>query len=248
MTGQLIIGAMPIGNDLDVSSRLIPTIMSVPVVVCETRNNFLNFCLRNKIDYVGTVLELNSSVSESFNACLNSVKESLSLGDDVLIVSNAGYPNILDNAPWMVHEVSKSGFDVTVIPGPSISINAFAVSALKGNHDQFMFAGNIPSNKNERIDYLEELKDFKFPMVFVTIPFSEGSIDDLLSVFGDRDIAICIDITKDTEKVLRGRLSSIQDSLIKHRQFPYSHSLVNGAKQNIHSMYSEYTLVVSGKE
>lgn len=248
MSGSLIIGAMPIGNDLDVSYRLKPTIENISMVVSETRNNFLNFCLRNNINFKGVVLELNSKNPGSFTACFNSMKESLSSGNDVLIVSNAGYPNILDNAPWMIHEISNSGFDITVIPGPSIAINAFAISALKDNHDQFMFAGNIPSNKVRRIEYLKGLAEHTFPMVFVTIPFVEQSIDDLLHIFGDRDIAVCIDITKDTEKVLRGKLSSIKDSLIKHRQFPYSHSLVDGAKQNIHSMYSEYTLVVSGKK
>lgn len=248
MSGKLIIGAMPIGNDLDVSSRLMSTIKNIKMVVSETRNNFLSFCSRNSIEFNGVVLELNSNIPESFQVCLESIIKTLSSGEDVLIVSNAGYPNILDNAPWMIYEVSRSGFEITVIPGPSIPINAFAVSALKDNHDQFMFAGNIPSDKNKRIEYLKSLSNYTFPIIFVTIPFAEQSIDDLLNIFGDRDIAICIDLTKDTEKVLRGKLSSIKDNLIKHRQFPYSHSLVDGAKQNIHSMYSEYTLVVSGKK
>ena len=138
------------------------------------------------------------------------IEKFLLVGEDVLIVSNAGYPNVFDNSGWMINEIASRGFDVTVIPGPSIVINAFAISALSNNQDEFLFAGNIPPNKDKRISYLQKYKDYEFPIIFVTIPFIENSIDDILNIFGDREIAICIDISKNSEKVIRGRLSNLK--------------------------------------
>jgi 16S rRNA C1402 (ribose-2'-O) methylase RsmI len=135
------------------------------------------------------------------------------------------------------------GIDIDLIPGPNSVLQALFFSGFEGNRGEFYFAGRIPQDNT--LNFLNNIKSLDCPIIFICIPFLDKYIDDIATVFPDRDLAVCCDISKPTQKILRGKSKEMKEILEKHRKFPFHFDIINGWKTNILMFYSYYTLVIS---
>lgn len=131
-------------------------------------------------------------------------------GLTVLLVTDAGMPSVADPGYRLVASCIEAGHDVTVIPGPSAALAALAVSGLPVH--RFTFEGFLPRKAGERKSLLRELADEPRTMIFFESPRRVGeTITAMADAFGpDRRGALCRELTKTHEEVVRDSLSGLQ--------------------------------------
>lgn len=218
--GKLFIVATPIGNLGDITFRAIDTLKQVALVACEdtrvTRVLFQKYDIKTP---------LISYAEHNKVQKLPQITEQLK-SSDVALVSDAGMPGINDPAYELVRECIKSGVDVTIVPGPSVVLSALVASGLPT--DQFTYAGYIPRTAGDRRKFLETTLREQRTVVLLETPHRlSDSLQDLLELGGDRQIAVCRELTKLHEEIFRGTVSQA----IVHFQEPRG----------------EFTLVISGR-
>jgi len=101
---------------------------------------------------------------------------------------------------------------VLSIPGPNAAVAAIAASGLPS--DEFFYAGFLPSKKTARREKLEELRAVRATLIFYDAPHRiEGTLTDLLEVFGDREVCIARELTKIHEEFVFGKLSEVRSKV-----------------------------------
>ena len=127
-------------------------------------------------------------------------------GESCALVTDAGTPAISDPGEDLVRLCAEKGVTVTSVPGCSAVVNALALSALATG--RFCFEGFLSTNKNERNARLNEIKNDTRTTIFYEAPHKlKKTLGDILEVFGDRKIALCRELTKLNEEVIRTCLS-----------------------------------------
>jgi 16S rRNA (cytidine1402-2'-O)-methyltransferase len=145
---------------------------------------------------------------------------------DVALVSDAGMPGMSDPGYELIKAAIDNGVEVVPIPGPSAIITAVVVSGLP-NHE-FTYLGYLPRLKGQRVKFLERIVDEPRTMVIFEAPHRlRSALKDILTIMGDRRIAVCREMTKLYEEVYRGSVS--------------------GAIAYFEEMRGEFTLVIEGK-
>ena len=138
-------------------------------------------------------------------------------------------PAISDPGEDLVRECRKEGIEVVSVPGPSAVITALAVSGMPSG--RFCFEGFLSVNKASRAKHLEQLKNETRTMIFYEAPHKLlSTLKDMLAVFGDREIALCRELTKLHEQIENTALSAA----VKY----YSENAPKG----------EFVIVLSGRE
>ena len=127
----------------------------------------------------------------------------LEAGETAAVVSDAGMPCISDPGEDLVRLCAQAGVEVQVIPGPSAAVSALAVSGLPTS--RFTFEGFLSTNRKNRGEHLDSLKQERRTMIFYEAPHKlPTTLEDLKEAFGgDRRIALCRELTKLHEQVLR---------------------------------------------
>ena len=130
-------------------------------------------------------------------------------GRRVLLVTDAGMPSVSDPGYRLVAAAVEAGVRVTAVPGPSAVLTALAVSGLPV--DRFCFEGFLPRKSGERPRRLRELAAEPRTLVFFESPHrTEASLAALAEAFGaDRPAAVCRELTKTHEEVVRGPLGEL---------------------------------------
>jgi len=130
-------------------------------------------------------------------------------GATIAVVTDAGMPSVSDPGFRLVSEAIAAGVTVTAVPGPSAVLTALAVSGLPV--DRFCFEGFLPRKEGPRAQRLAELADEPRTMVFFEAPHRlADSAAAMAAAFGpDRSAAICRELTKTYEQVIRGPLSEL---------------------------------------
>ena len=198
--GILYLVATPIGNLEDISARALRILRESVLIAAEDTR------------HTGTLLkhfEIKSQLTSYFeHNKLNKVDfilEKLSEGD-VALVSDAGTPAINDPGYELVKAALASGFDVRPVPGPSSPIAALAVSGLPT--DSFLYLGYLPSKAGERRKALTQVSALTYTLIFLESPHRiVDSLEDILSVLGDRQICVAREMTKMYEEYWRGQVS-----------------------------------------
>ncbi len=127
---------------------------------------------------------------------------------DVVVVSDAGMPTVSDPGFLLVRECIANDIDVSVVPGPSAVLAALAVSGLAT--DRFCFEGFLPRKQGERKGVFEAIKSDPRTMIFFEAPHRIlDSLQDALSVLGDRPASVSRELTKKFEHTERGLLSEL---------------------------------------
>ena len=202
-SAKLYLVATPIGNLADITYRAVETLKTVEVCFAEdtrvTRVLFEHYNIHTRLE---CYQEHNKQTQ--YKAILKYLEEGIS----VALVSDAGMPIISDPGYYVAKEAIKAGFDVIPIPGASASLSALIVSGI--TPQPFTFYGFLDSKSSKRKKELEALKEHKQTLIFYEAPHRiKEMLEDILNVFGDREIALAREITKKFEEVIRGSISEV---------------------------------------
>lgn len=203
MAGVLYVVGTPIGNLGDISRRAIQTLASVDLVAAEdTRRT------GRLLQALGLHRRQVSLFDANERTRTPAVIEELKAGSDVALVSDAGMPLVSDPGYRLVRACVDEGIEVRIVPGPSAVIAALALSGLPT--DRFAFEGFASKRPGERMAHLMSLRDDPRTLVFFEAPHRVHTLlRDMLVAFGDRQVAVCRELTKLHEQVLRGTISDV---------------------------------------
>ena len=202
----LVLAATPIGDPRDASPRLREELAGADVVAAEDTRRLR--ALAAKLDV--TLPERVVSYHEHNEAARTAdLLESVTKGERVVLVTDAGMPSVSDPGYRFVRACIDVDEQVTCVPGPSAVLMALAVSGLPV--DRFTFEGFLPRKGGERRRLLEEVAQERRTMVFFEAPHRiAASLEAMAEVFGaDRPAAVCRELTKTWEEVRRGGLAEL---------------------------------------
>ena len=206
--GKLVLCGTPIGNLEDTSPRVLRALETADVVACEdtrrTRKLLTHFGIRAK--------ELVVYRDDNERRRAAELMERLVKGATVVLVSDAGMPGLSDPGYRLVRACVEQGVEVGVVPGPTASVSALAVSGLPPG--RFVFEGFLPRKTGDRRRRVAELAAEERTIVVFESPHRiEDSLADLLEGLGDRPAALVRELTKLHEEVRRGSLSELLEGV-----------------------------------
>lgn len=197
----------PIGNLSEMSPRALEVLNSVDVIACEdTRTSgtlLRHFDIRKKLIACHNFNEENSA---------KGIVALLEDGQNVALISDAGYPLINDPGQKLVKLTTDAGFNVVPVSGPSAFLNALVASGLVAQ--PFIFVGFLPQSTGEREKKLQEYKNYPMTMVFYEAPHRiDKMLNSCLKIFGDRQCVLARELTKLHEEFIRGNISEVIEIL-----------------------------------
>jgi len=193
----------PIGNLEDITYRAIKVLNEVDVVFSEDTRVTLNL-----LNHYNIKKKLISAHKFNEEKIVSTMLEFLSNGKDIALVSDRGTPLISDPGNICVKKVISSGYNVVSLPGSTALIPALTVSGL--DTDRFLFYGFLNSKSSKRQKELENLKKEKFTLIFYEAPHRLlETLEDILNIFGNRQVSISREISKKYEEIYRGTLKDV---------------------------------------
>jgi 16S rRNA (cytidine1402-2'-O)-methyltransferase len=208
--------ATPIGNLGDITLRALETLAGVDLIACEDTR-----ITRRLTERYGIRAELTPYHEHNAATARPKLLAHLAQGGSVALVSDAGTPLISDPGYKLVREASAAGHAVNALPGSSSVLTALSVAALPT--DRFFFEGFLPSKETARRARLAELAHIDATLVlFESGNRVQDALRDLADAMGAREAAICRELTKLHEQVLRatlGELSAQADTLETRGEF-----------------------------
>ncbi|MFA6738976.1 MAG: 16S rRNA (cytidine(1402)-2'-O)-methyltransferase, partial [Bacilli bacterium] len=202
--GILYVVATPIGNLSEMTPRAIDTLRQVSLIACEDTRETMK--LTSHFDIATPLMSCHEHNERSV---VLKLVERLDQGDDVAIVSDAGYPGISDPGAHVIHTCIRHGIQVVVISGACALINALVGSGLDTDH--FYFHGFLPVKQGDRRKALAELSSRPETIIFYEAPHRiEDTLLDLQTEFGNRNACVCRELTKKFETYHRGTLEQLQ--------------------------------------
>ena len=204
----LYVVSTPIGCARDITLRAIDVLRSADVLAAEDTRVLRRLMGIHEIPLRGRKpIAYNDHSSNSRRA---KILDHLRVGKSVALVSDAGTPLLGDPGYRLVQAAIKDSVPVTAVPGPSASLAALVGSGLPT--DRFMFIGFLPRKAAERRRQLEDLRSIAATLVFFEAPGRlRASLKSLSeSLGGDRQAAICRELTKKFEEVVRGSLNELE--------------------------------------
>ena len=203
---MLILACLPIGDVRDASAHLIAAITNAEYVAAEDSRKFARLCQ-------GLEIRHNAKVISFFEGNENEKIEELSLilksGKDILVVTDAGVPAISDPGYRLIRAALTENIQVKVLPGPSAVTTALLLSGLPT--DRFCFEGFPPRTSGARLKWFTDLSEQERTIIFFEAPHRIiASLTDAGSALGlDRNAAVCREMSKNYEEVVRGPISEL---------------------------------------
>jgi 16S rRNA (cytidine1402-2'-O)-methyltransferase len=202
VSGHLVVCPTPIGNLEDVTLRVLSALREADLVACEdTRRT------RTLLDRYGVKAKLVSYHEHNEDKRSAELVKRMGEGATVALVSDAGMPLVSDPGYVLVRACVAAGLEVEVLPGPSAALAALVASALPS--DRWRFAGFLP---RKRGDLKRALSEPGGTLVAFEAP---GRVPATLKVLAeldpDRDVAVCRELTKVHEEVVRGSATELAE-------------------------------------
>ena len=206
--GRLLLGATPLGQPSDASARLVSALATADVVAAEDTRRVRTLANALGVRIAGKVVSL---FDQNEAARVPALIVDMKGGATVLVVSDAGMPLVSDPGYRLVTACIAEGMPVTCLPGPSAVTTALAVSGLPS--DRFCFEGFAPRKRSARRAWLATLAAERRTCVFFESPRRLAAcLTDAASELGDtRRAAVCRELTKVHEEVVRGSLGELVD-------------------------------------
>jgi 16S rRNA (cytidine1402-2'-O)-methyltransferase len=204
--GRLVLAATPIGDVEDASPRLRRLLAEADVIAAEDTRRLRALVARLEVRPSGRLVSYHEhNEADRTEELLDIVRG----GGTFLIVTDAGMPTVSDPGFRIVAAAVAAGIPVTAAPGPSAVLTALAVSGLPT--DRFCFEGFPSRRAGERARQLEALTHEPRTMVFFEAPhrLAETLAAMALAWGADRPAAVCRELTKTYEEVLRGQLAEL---------------------------------------
>ncbi|HYK69304.1 MAG TPA: 16S rRNA (cytidine(1402)-2'-O)-methyltransferase [Streptosporangiaceae bacterium] len=208
--GVLTVAAAPIGDPADASARLGPALAGAGLIAAEDTRRLRRLAAALGVRLAGRVVSYYDDVEARR---VPGLLAELAAGQDVLLVTDAGLPGVSDPGYRLIAAAAQAGIRVTVLPGPSAVTTALVVSGLPG--DRFAFEGFPSRRSGERERRFAELAAERRTLIFFESPRRVGqTLAELAAAFGtDRRAAVCRELTKTHEEVLRGTLGELASRL-----------------------------------
>jgi 16S rRNA (cytidine1402-2'-O)-methyltransferase len=199
----LAVCATPIGNLEDVTLRVLRELGEVDLVLCEdTRRT------RILLERHGITASLKSYHEHNEAERTAEVLPRLQAGERIALASDAGLPGVSDPGARLIAASLEAGVQVTVLPGPSAVETALVASGLVS--DRYQFLGYLPRGERARVALWEELARWPYPAVAFESPRRlPASLASLSAAMPDRPVAVCRELTKRFEEVIRGTAAEV---------------------------------------
>ena len=192
-----------IGNLNEMTPRAIDVLNSVDVIACEdTRNS------GQLLKHFGISKRLIAYQNFNETSSTKGIINLLSQGNNIALISDAGYPLINDPGQRVVSEVTALGYNVVPISGCSAFLNALVASGLIAQ--PFIFIGFLPPSTHDCVKKLRIYQSYPMTLIMYEAPHRiEKMLQSCLDVLGDRHICIARELTKVHEEFIRGTISEI---------------------------------------
>lgn len=202
MAGKLYVVGTPIGNLGDLSPRAAETLENVDFIAAEDTR--VTVKLLNHLGIKTPMVSYHEHNKASRNEV---IAERIMSGETCAVVTDAGMPAISDPGEDLVRYCREQGLEVESVPGPSALITALAISGMPSG--RFCFEGFLSVTKQSRFEHLEAVKQETRTMIFYEAPHKlPATLKDMLTYFGDREIALVKELTKLHESCERTTLSA----------------------------------------
>ena len=203
---MLILACLPIGDVRDASAHLIESIQNATYVAAEDSRKFARLCQELNIKHHAKVITFfEGNESEKIDELTTLLKSQ----KDVLVVTDAGAPGVSDPGYRLIRAAVESDVKIKVLPGPSAVVTALLLSGLPT--DRFCFEGFPPRTQGARSKWFNDLAQEERTIIFFEAPHRiVESLKDAGDAFGlDRIGAVCREMSKHYEEVVRGELSQL---------------------------------------
>jgi 16S rRNA (cytidine1402-2'-O)-methyltransferase len=199
----LAVCATPIGNLEDVTLRVLAELAAADVVLCEDTRHTRLLLQRHGIE-----ARLLSYHEHNEARRTHEILPRLAAGERIALVSDAGLPGVSDPGGRLVRAALEEGLAVTVLPGPSAVETALVASGLVA--DQYRFLGFLPRGERALASLWEELRAWPWPAVAFEAPQRlPSTLVSLATVEPERTVAVCRELTKRFEEVVRGTAAEL---------------------------------------
>ena len=208
--GTLYVVGTPIGNLEDLTRRAARVLGEVGLIAAEDTR-----VTGRLLRHLGVRVPQVSFNDHNRERRLPALLDALDTGD-VALVTDAGMPGVSDPGAELVAMASAAGHGVATVPGVSAVTTALSVSGMHG--DGFVFLGFLPRRSGDRKARLRPLADSPDTLVIFEAPHRiRAALVDLLEVLGDRDLAVCRELTKLHEEIFRGSVSAAMQHFTEPR-------------------------------
>lgn len=205
MAGKLIICPTPIGNLGDMTERALEALRSADVVCAEdtrvTGKLLAAYRIEKRLERLDEALIGERAAS---------LVERVGAGEVIAYCSDAGMPGVSDPGLRLVRAAREADVPVEVLPGPTAAATAYVASG--SANPRFYFGGFFPRKDAERRATVESLRALDAALLFYESPNRlVAALDALAAVLPHREIAVCRELTKLHEEVVRGPLPQVRD-------------------------------------
>ena len=223
--GMLYLCATPIGNLEDITFRVLRTLKEVDIIAAEDTRNSIKLLNHFEIKTPMTSYHEYNKVEKA-----RVLVDKMLSGKNVAVITDAGTPGISDPGEELVRQCHEAGINVTSLPGPAACITALTMSGRRTR--RFAFEAFLPSDKQERRQILDELKNETRTIIIYEAPHRlVKTLKELEGVLGSsRELTICKELTKRYENALLITLGGAVEYY------------------GINEPRGEYVLVIEGKE
>ena len=201
--GKLFLVPTPIGNLKDITLRALDVLKFVDVIAAEDTRQSLK--LLNHFEIKKTLISYHQHNEQGKS---EEIIDRLERGENIALVTDAGTPGISDPGAIIVSRCIEKQIPFEVLPGATAITTALVYSGL--DTTKFIFRGFIPRETKERKILLEEIKDVKESVIIYESPHRLLSTLDLIyNNLGNRKIAVCRELTKLHEEIVRGSIEEV---------------------------------------
>ena len=202
-SASLYLVPTPIGNLEDITLRSLNVLKTVDEILCEdTRDTGIllkNYDIKKK---------LVSCHEYNEDKIIDYVISKLEAGMNLALVTDQGTPIISDPGYIVSRAVINAGYNVISLPGATAFVPALTSSGIEPN--PFLYYGFLNSKKSKQISELNSLKNYKFTMIFYeSVHRIKETLENMLEVFGNRNICVCRELSKIHEEFTRGTIEEV---------------------------------------
>lgn len=238
--------ATPIGTARDITLRALDTLASADVLAAEDTRTLRRLMEIHGVKLAGRrIVAYHDHNGASVRpALLRAIGE----GKSVAYASEAGTPLVADPGYQLARAAIDAGLPVTSAPGPSAMIAALTIAGLPT--DRFLFAGFPPAAKGARASWLKELAGVPASLViYESAKRINRTLDEMVTLLGEeRQAAVCRELTKRFEEVLRGTLAELSAQLVDRTLKGEIVLVVDRARNEISAESMEDALAVALKD
>lgn len=201
--GKLYIVPTPIGNLKDMTYRAVDVLQTANIIAAEDTRHTKKLCHVYSIQ-TPLISYHEHNKREREEELVARAKD----GQVIALVSDAGMPAISDPGYDLVKRFTDENIPVIALPGANAALTALVSSSM--NTDVFTFIGFLPRKKREREEILRKWKKLESTLIFYESPHRlKEMLSSLLEVLGNRKMALCRELTKQYETIIRGEIEDV---------------------------------------